>query len=35
MDREECTDPISPELAAKLQEALANGIAEAVTEGAE
>jgi len=35
MDREECTDPISPEVAAKLQEALANGIAEAVTEGAE
>jgi len=35
MDREECTDPISPELAARLQEALANGIAEAVTEGAE
>jgi len=35
MDREECTDPINPELAARLQEALANGIAEAVTEGAE
>ena len=35
MDREECTDPISPEVSAKLQEVLANGIAETVTEGAE
>ncbi len=35
MDREACTDPISPEAAAKLQQALANGLVESVTNGAE
>ena len=35
MDREECTDPISPEVAAKLQKALSNGIEEQTTSGAE
>ena len=35
MDREECADPISPETAAKLKVALANGIEETATAGAE
>ena len=35
MDREECADPISPEVAAKLQKALSNGIEEQTTSGAE
>lgn len=35
MDREECVDPISPELAAKLQEALANGLEVTTASGAE
>ncbi len=35
MDREECADPISPEVAVKLQNALANGLVEVVSEGAE
>lgn len=35
MDREECSDPINPELAAKLQDALANGVEMTVSGGAE
>jgi len=35
MDREQCTDPIDPEVAVKLQAALANGIEETLTTGAE
>ena len=35
MDREECTDPISPEIAAKLQDALSNGLTSTMTSGAE
>lgn len=35
MDREECADPISPELAEKLHTALSNGFAEAVAGTAE
>ena len=35
MDREECADPISLETAAKLKVALANGIEETATAGAE
>lgn len=35
VDREECADPISPEMAAKLKAALANGIEETTAAGAE
>ncbi len=35
VDREECADPINPETAAKLKVALANGIEETTTAGAE
>lgn len=35
MDREECTDPISPEITAKLQDALSNGLTSTMTSGAE
>jgi len=35
VDREECTDPISPEMSAKLHEALANGLVESDVNGAE
>jgi len=35
MDREECADPISPELAEKIHTALSNGFAEAVAGTAE
>lgn len=35
MDREECADPISPETAEKLKQALANGLEETTTTGAE
>lgn len=35
MDREACTDPISLEVASKLQKALANGLEEQTTSGAE
>jgi hypothetical protein len=35
VDREACTDPISPESAAKLQDALANGLVESNANGAE
>ena len=35
VDREECADPINPETAAKLKVALANGIEETATAGAE
>lgn len=35
VDREECADPISPEMTAKLKAALANGIEETTAAGAE
>jgi len=35
VDREACTDPISPEIAGKLHEALANGLVESDANGAE
>lgn len=35
VDREECTDPIDPALLAKLQDALADGLAEVESAGAE
>lgn len=35
VDRETCTDPISPEAAARLQQALANGLVEFFANGAE
>ncbi len=35
MDREQCADPISPETAEKLKQALANGLEETTTAGAE
>ena len=35
MDREECTDPISPVITAKLQDALSNGLTSTMTSGAE
>lgn len=35
MDREQCADPISPEAAEKLKQALANGLEEKTTAGAE